>query len=135
MECELVLFVRVNLGAVCAHGRRCETGELEGAHGMFGLMVRFTCKDEEAAAAFDDLAARTGEQIKAHEPGTLVYTVHRVEGRPLERIFYELYRDRNAFEEHESQDYVREFLSVREQHLSSTEVDTLDLMSGKGVEA
>ena len=100
---------------------------------MFGLMVRFTCKDEEAAAAFDELVARTGEQIKAHEPGTLIYTVHRVDGRPLERIFYELYRDKDAFEVHESQEYVTAFLSAREQYLSSTEVDRLDLVSGKGV--
>ena len=100
---------------------------------MFGLMVRFTCKDEEAAAAFDELVARTGEQIKAHEPGTLIYTVHRVDGRPLERIFYELYRDKGAFEVHESQEYVKAFLSAREQYLSSTEVDRLDLVSGKGV--
>lgn len=100
---------------------------------MFGLMVRFTCKDQEAAAAFDELVARTGEQIKAHEPGTLIYTVHRVDGRPLERIFYELYRDKDAFEVHESQEYVREFLSAREQYLSSTEVDRLDFVSGKGV--
>ena len=100
---------------------------------MFGLMVRFTCKDEEAAAAFDQLVARTGEQIKAHEPGTLIYTVHRVDGRPLERIFYELYRDKDAFEVHESQEYVKAFLSAREQYLSSTEVDRLDLVSGKGV--
>ncbi len=100
---------------------------------MFGLMVRFTCKDEEAAAAFDELVARTGEQIAAHEPGTLIYTVHRVDGRPLERIFYELYRDKGAFEVHESQEYVKAFLSAREQYLSSTEVDRLDLVSGKGV--
>ena len=100
---------------------------------MFGLMVRFTCKDEEAAAAFDELVARTGEQIKAQEPGTLIYTVHRVDGRPLERIFYELYRDKDAFEVHESQEYVKAFLSAREQYLSSTEVDRLDLVSGKGV--
>lgn len=100
---------------------------------MFGLMVRFTCKDEEAAAAFDELVARTGEQIKAHEPGTLIYTVHRVDGRPLERIFYELYRDKDAFEVHEEQEYVKTFLSAREQYLSSTEVDRLDLVSGKGV--
>lgn len=102
---------------------------------MFGLMVRFTCKDEEAAAAFDELVARTGEKIKAHEPGTLVYTVHRVAGSPLERIFYELYRDQLAFETHESQDYVKAFLSERGQHLSATEVDRLDFMSGKGVDA
>ncbi|NLU74436.1 antibiotic biosynthesis monooxygenase [Streptomyces sp. HNM0575] len=101
---------------------------------MFGLMVRFTCKDEEAAAGFDELVSRTGEQIKANEPGTLIYTVHRVEGRPLERIFYELYADRDAFEVHESQGYVMEFLAAREQYLSSTEVDKLDFVSGKGVD-
>ncbi|ANH92167.1 MULTISPECIES: putative quinol monooxygenase [unclassified Streptomyces] len=100
---------------------------------MFGLMVRFTCKDDAAAAAFDDLVARTGEHIRAHEPGTVVYAVHRVDGRPLERMFYELYRDEDAFQEHESKDYVRHFLAEREQYLSATEVDRLGFVSGKGV--
>jgi quinol monooxygenase YgiN len=101
---------------------------------MFGLVVRFTCTDDKAAAAFDELVARTGEQIRANEPGTVVYAVHRVDGRPLERIFYELYRDRAAFEEHESKDYVRHFLAERDNYLSSTEVDWLDLVSAKGVD-
>ncbi|WP_406170058.1 putative quinol monooxygenase [Streptomyces sp. NBC_00996] len=101
---------------------------------MFGLFVRFTCKDDVAAAAFDDLVARTGELIRANEPGTVVYAVHRVDGRPLERVFYELYRDKSAFEEHESKDYVRAFLSEREQYLSGIEVDRLDFVSGKGVD-
>jgi quinol monooxygenase YgiN len=101
---------------------------------MFGLMVRFTCKDESTAAAFDDLVARTGEQIRVNEPGTVVYAVHRVDGRPLERVFYELYRDKEAFQEHESKAYVRAFLSEREQYLSATEVDRLDFVSGKGVD-
>ncbi|MFD5555707.1 putative quinol monooxygenase [Streptomyces sp. NPDC127068] len=100
---------------------------------MYGLMVRFTCKDEDAAASFDELVARTGEQIRTNEPGTVVYTVHRVDGRPLERIFYELYRDVTAFEEHEAQHYVREFLATRERFLVSTQVDRLDFVSGKGV--
>ncbi|MDQ0991642.1 putative quinol monooxygenase [Streptomyces sp. V3I7] len=100
---------------------------------MFGLFVRFTCKDETAAAAFDELVARTGEQIHANEPGTVVYAVHRVDGRPLERVFYELYRDEVAFEEHESKDYVCAFLSDREQYLAATEVDRLGFVSGKGV--
>ncbi len=102
---------------------------------MFGLMVRFTCKDESAAAGFDDLVARTGEQIRANEPGTVIYTVHRVDGRPLERIFYELYRDQEAFQAHESQDYVKAFLAARNQYLSATEVDRLDFVSGKGVDS
>ena len=101
---------------------------------MFGLFVRFTCKDEESAVAFDDLVARTGEQIRANEPGTVIYAVHRVDGRPLELVFYELYRDKDAFEEHESKDYVRAFLSERDQYLSATEVDRLDFVSGKGVD-
>lgn len=96
-------------------------------------MVRFTCKDEAAARAFDELVARTGEEIRAHEPGTVIYAVHRVDGRPLERIFYELYRDEAAFQAHESQEYVRSFLAEREQYLASTEVDRLDLVGGKGV--
>jgi quinol monooxygenase YgiN len=100
---------------------------------MFGLMVRFTCLDESAAAAFDALVERTGEQIRVNEPGTLIYAVHRVDGRPLERIFYELYRDEDAFEVHESQDYVRAFLSERERYLSAVDVDRLDFVSGKGV--
>ncbi|MEU8591147.1 antibiotic biosynthesis monooxygenase [Streptomyces sp. NPDC048664] len=101
---------------------------------MFGLLVRFSCKDEAAAAAFDDLVARTGEQIRANEHGTVIYTVHRVDGRPLERVFYELYRDKAAFEEHESRDYVRFFLSERDRYLAATEVDRLDFVSGKGVD-
>ncbi|GHD90111.1 putative quinol monooxygenase [Streptomyces naganishii] len=101
---------------------------------MFGLFVRFTCKDDAAAAAFDDLVARTGELIRANEPGTVVYAVHRVDGRPLERVFYELYRDKEAFEEHESKAYVRAFLSQRDQYLSAVEVDRLDFVSGKGVD-
>lgn len=102
---------------------------------MFGLMVRFTCRDELAATGFDALVARTGEQIRANEPGTLIYAVHRVDGRPLERIFYELYRDADAFEAHESQDYVQAFLAARDQFLTATEVDRLDLMSAKGVDS
>ncbi|WP_405804067.1 putative quinol monooxygenase [Streptomyces sp. NBC_01187] len=101
---------------------------------MFGLMVRFTCKNEESAAQFDALVSRTGELIKENEPGTLVYAVHRVDGRPLERIFYELYRDKDAFETHESQDYVRTFLDQRDLYLADVQVDRLDLMSGKGID-
>ena len=67
----------------------------------FGLVVRFTLKDG-AAAAFDRLTAETVTKIRAHEPGTLLYAVHRVEGQPQSRVFYELYRDRAVFDEHEA---------------------------------
>ena len=47
-----------------------------------------------------------------------MYAVHSVEGKPLQRIFYELYRDRAAFDAHEGQPHVRRFLDEREQYLA-----------------
>lgn len=99
---------------------------------MFGLMVRFTCKDEASAAAFDLLVGETIEKIREGEPQTLVYASHRVDGQPLQRIFYELYRDRSAFDAHEEQEHTRRFLAAREELLASVEVDWLELQSGKG---
>jgi quinol monooxygenase YgiN len=99
---------------------------------MFGLCVRFTCKDETSAKEYDRLVAETVEQIKVHEPGTLVYAAHRVDGEPLVRIFYELYRDKAAFEAHEAASHTRRYLAEREQYLAGTEVDRLTLQVGKG---
>jgi quinol monooxygenase YgiN len=101
---------------------------------MFGLSVRFTCRDAESAAGFDRLVAETVPEIRQHEPGTLVYAVHTVEGQPLQRIFYELYRDRSAFEAHETQPHTRRFLREREKFLASVDVDFLTLQVGKGTD-
>ncbi len=60
-----------------------------------------------------------------------MYACHRVDSAPRQRIFYELYRDRAAFDEHERQDHVRHFLAAREALLESTEVDFLTLADGK----
>jgi quinol monooxygenase YgiN len=98
---------------------------------MFGLNVRFTCKDADTAEGFDKLVAETVPQIRQHEPGTLVYAVHAVEGKPLERIFYELYRDRAAFGAHEQHPHTRRFLAERDQYLAATEVEFLTLLAGK----
>lgn len=97
----------------------------------FGLVVRFALRDEDAAAAFDALCARTLEGIKAHEPGTLAYVVHVPEGEPLVRVFYELYADRAAFEMHEDQPHTKHFLAERERHLAGVEVTFLDAIDGK----
>ncbi|MCD0449356.1 antibiotic biosynthesis monooxygenase [Actinocorallia sp. API 0066] len=100
---------------------------------MFGLLVRFTCKDEGSAEAFDLLVAETLELIKGREPGTLVYVSHRVEGEPLVRVFYELYADRDAFDAHEEQEHVKRFLAAREAFLTSVHVDWLSTDDGKGI--
>jgi quinol monooxygenase YgiN len=96
----------------------------------FALVVRFTVRPE-AEVEFDDLIARTAAEIRDREPGTLVYACHRVDGAPRQRIFYELYRDRAAFDEHERQEHVRHFLAAREALLESTEVDFMALADGK----
>ena len=77
---------------------------------MIGLCVRFTCRDQASAEAYDQLVAETVEGIKAHEPGTLIYAVHEIQGQPLQRIFYELYRDQAAFEAHEAAPHTRRYL-------------------------
>jgi quinol monooxygenase YgiN len=100
---------------------------------MYGLCVRFTCKDEASAEAYDRLVAETVEAIKANEPGTLVYASHLVYGQPLQRIFYELYRDKAALEAHEAAPHTRRYLAERDRYLASTQVDRLILQTGKGI--
>lgn len=100
---------------------------------MFALTVRFYLRDEEAAGDFDRLVAQTWPLITSEEPGTLIYAVHRVKDAPLSRVFYELYRDRAAFDAHEQQPHVQRFLVERERYLTGVRVEFLDAPVGKGV--
>jgi len=85
--------------------------------------------------AFDALTLTTLESIRALETDTLVYAVHTTPGEPLERVFYELYRDRAAFEAHEAFPHLRTFLAERPAHIESVEVTFLDLQAVAGVGA
>lgn len=100
---------------------------------MFALVVRFDLLDEQAAEAFDRLVAETVAEIRAKEPGTVVYAVHSVADAPLSRVFYELYESRDAFEEHERQPHTRRFLDARDQYLRGSRVEFLGSPVGKGV--
>ncbi|MGC0416324.1 putative quinol monooxygenase [Embleya sp. AB8] len=106
----------------------------EGSSEMaFGLNVRFTARDETAVRSFDALVTETLVGIREQEPGTLVYVSHAVEGQPLQRIFYELYVDREAFDRHEQQPHIRRFLAAREAFVDSVEVDFLDPLGAAGI--
>lgn len=96
----------------------------------FALVVRFTVRPGREAD-FDQLATRMAGGVRAHEPGTLVYACHQVDGALRERIFYELYRDRDAFDDHEAQPHTRRFLTEREPLLESKQVDFLAVADGK----
>jgi len=83
--------------------------------------------------AFDALALRTLEGIRALEPGTLVYVTHAAADHPRQRIFYELYRDRAAFEAHEQYAHVQTFLAERVAHIESMDVQFLDVLAAHTV--
>lgn len=100
---------------------------------MFGLVVRFSLREDQVEA-FDALVQETLTEVRQKEPGTLVYACHGIDGDPNARMFYELYRDRDAFDEHEQQDHVRRFLAQRQQHLAAEpRVEFLELRDAKGV--
>ncbi len=102
---------------------------------MFGLVVRFELVAGQEGG-FDRLTEETVELVRTREPGTVVYACHEVAEERAARVFYELYRDRAAFEEHERQDHVRRFLAEREQYLAGPpRVEFLSLRTSKGVPA
>lgn len=93
---------------------------------MFALVVRFDCRDLAAAERFDELTVDVVREIAAKEPGTLTYTTHGVAGEPLARVFYEVYRDRDAFEAHETAEHVKRFHATKEPLLTATRVEFLE---------
>ncbi|MEV0252953.1 antibiotic biosynthesis monooxygenase [Streptomyces sp. NPDC050732] len=99
----------------------------------FGLVVRFELRDAEAAKAFDALVEETLKGIRAHEPGTLLYVVHAVPDEPNTRLFYELYADRAAFDQHEQQEHTRRFLAEREKYVAELSVTFVQSQSSAGV--
>ena len=101
---------------------------------QFGLVVRFTLKPGRAEA-FDALMRDTVAGIAAHEPATLAYAVHALEGEPDVRVFYELYTSEAALAEHEAQPTTRHFLDRLDEYVTSTEVQRLRLVTATGVPA
>jgi quinol monooxygenase YgiN len=100
---------------------------------MFALVVRFDLLDAEAAAGFDRLVEETARGIRELEPGTLVYATHTVAEAPLSRVFYEVYRDRDAFDEHERQPHTRRFLDQRSNYVADLRVEFLTPTTVEGL--
>jgi quinol monooxygenase YgiN len=96
----------------------------------YGRILIFTLLDDRAAD-FDRLAEETAEQVRTGEPDTLVYVIHLVPNAPLQRIFYEIYRDRAAFDSHESQPYMQRFVAERRACVLATNVIELRLKYAK----
>lgn len=101
---------------------------------MYALVVRFDIRDERAAAEFDALTDEAVRMVKEREPGTFVYATHQVEGEPLARVFYEVYRDAEAFRAHEEAEHVISFHSRKDPLVVSHRVEFLSPSYAKGLE-
>src|SRR6202012_4237782 len=86
---------------------------------------------EDKTKEFDPLAERAAEGVRAAEPDTLVYEIHVVPKAPMQRIIYEIYRDRAAFMSHERQPHIRQFAADRASCVLATNVIDLRLKFAK----
>ena len=96
----------------------------------YGRILIFTLLDDRVGD-FDRLAEQTAEEVRTREPDTLVYVIHVVPNAPMQRIFYEIYRDRAAFDSHENQPYMKRFVADRRACVLATNVIELRLKYAK----
>jgi quinol monooxygenase YgiN len=97
---------------------------------LFGQIAIYTLL-EDRVGDFDRLTRWVVMQVRQHEPGTLVYIVHAVPSAPMQRILYEVYRDRGAYEAHKRQPYVVEFEAERRPFVLATNIIELGLQQAK----
>jgi quinol monooxygenase YgiN len=97
---------------------------------LYGLIAIYTLAEGQDGE-FDELAERVVEQVRSHEPDALVYAVHSVPNAPMQRIFYEVYRDQTAYEEHKRQSYIHRFDVERANFVLATNVIELGTQQAK----
>lgn len=96
----------------------------------YGRLAIFTLMDD-GTAEFDRLAEEAAEGVRISEPDTLVYVIHVVPKAPMQRIIYEIYRDRAAFESHENQPHIKRFAEARKSCVLATNIIDLRLKYAK----
>lgn len=62
-------------------------------------------------AAFEAAAAEMIDYVKAREPGTRTYVMHRSTADPTEYLFYEVYVDQAAAAAHAGSEQMQTFLA------------------------
>ena len=96
----------------------------------YGRLSIYTLHDDKTRE-FDRLAERAAEGVRTAEPDTLVYVIHVVPKAPMQRIIYEIYRDRAAFLSHERQPHIRQFAADRASCVLATNIIDLRLKYAK----
>jgi quinol monooxygenase YgiN len=102
----------------------------DGREELFGQIAIYTLI-EDMTDEFDRLTEQVVTQVRSGEPSTLVYIVHAVPSAPMQRILYEVYRDRAAYEQHQRQPYVAQFEADRRPYVLATNVIELGLQHAK----
>jgi quinol monooxygenase YgiN len=97
---------------------------------LYGLIAIYTL-DDNRVAEFDVLAEQVVREVRTAEPDALVYVVHSVPNAPLQRIFYEVYRDRMAHEEHQRRPYIAQFEADTQPYVLATNVIELGTRQAK----
>jgi quinol monooxygenase YgiN len=97
---------------------------------LFGQITIYTLFDDRLEE-FDRMTERLVEEVRSREPGTLVYIVHAVPAAPMQRILYEVYRDRAAYDEHLAQPYVIRYVAERRSMVLATNAIELGLQQAK----
>jgi quinol monooxygenase YgiN len=97
---------------------------------LFGQIAIFTLL-EDRVDEFDQLTGRVVEQVRSREPDTLVFIVHAVPSAPMQRILYEVYRDRSAYQWHNQQPHVQRFEADKRPYVLATNVIELGLQQAK----
>jgi quinol monooxygenase YgiN len=97
---------------------------------LFGQIAIYTLLDDRVSE-FDRLTKQVVREVRANEPDTLVFIVHAVPSAPMQRILYEVYRDRAAFDAHKNRPYVAAFEADRRPYVLATNVIELGLQQAK----
>jgi quinol monooxygenase YgiN len=98
--------------------------------GQYGRITIYTLIDGHAEE-FDRLAIEVASAVRDNEPGTIVYACHTVDNSPEQRIFYQLFRDAQAVEEHTWRSYVQAFAREARAHVTATNVIELTVSAAK----
>lgn len=97
---------------------------------LYGLISIFSLAEGQGEF-FDRLAADVVAFVREREPDTLMYVCHSVPNAPLQRIFYEVYRDRSCYDAHGHQPHVQRFRAERARCVQGTNVIELTVNAAK----
>ena len=83
-------------------------------------------------AQFEAAADKMVAHVKANEPGTQQYILHRSAADPTEYLFYEVYADQGAFAAHGASEAMQQFFgSVRNLLAGRAEILMYEEVAGK----